>query len=525
MKKNKLFQYLINPARLVHQRNGINAEIARTGREYAGSSGGSLPLWILWIQVHRLMARMIIVMILLDLGSGIMAQTTITGGTTLTVLPGTTLSSGENFNLNSGATLNNQGNVVLKKNLTNSNAAANPIGSGTIQFTGTSNQAISGLNIIQHLTVNNAAGLAVSGNTRVNGTLTLTNGKVALGTNNLLLGPLATVTGSPGTSAMVVPTGTGQLQKEYAAAGSFTFPVGDATGAAEYSPVTLQFNSGTFAPGNTAGVTLIDAQYPGTATNYLSRYWTVSSTGITDFSSHATFRYTVSDVNGSEGDIYCFKVDPAQPWIAYNASNNGSHEITAHGLSSFGIFTGNAGNLQVPPSIRSLQDKTITIGTSGCADAQQTLLVAGNGTTYLVQNGGSMNHIAGSNIIYSPGFKVEAGGYLHGYISNVFCNPYNHNQPVIAGTEEPRPAPVPQNSLFTIYPNPTSGEFTLELKGEPLESAVQVEIFGIHGERLLSSDLQMARKQVFSLASKPTGVFIVHVRSGSVSETVRIIKK
>jgi hypothetical protein len=458
-------------------------------------------------------------------GSFIMAQTTITGGTTLTVLPGTTLSSGENLDINTGATLDNQGTLLLKKNLANSNAAANSVGAGMVLFSGTSAQAISGLNIIKHITVNNPAGLIVSGNTRVNGTLTLTNGRVSLGSSNLLLGPSAAVSGNPGASAMVVPAGTGQLQKEYSAIGSFTFPVGDVTGIAEYSPVTLQFNSGVFGPGNTAGVTLTDAPYPGTTTNYLSRYWNVSSTGITDFSCNATFRYPVADVNGTESDIFCFRVDPAQPWIAYNAANIGNHEIYAHGLSSFGTFTGNAGNLQVPPDVRSLQDKTITPGMSNCADAQLTLLVAGNGTTYLVQNGGVMNHIAGSNIIYSPGFKVEAGGYLHGYISNEFCNPYNHNQPVIAGTEESETAPAPHNCLFTIYPNPTSGEFTLELKGDTAESPVQVEIFGICGERLLSRDLRKVRKQVFSLASKPTGVFILHVRSGSMSETARIIKK
>ena len=181
-------------------------------------------------------------------GSFIMAQTTITGGTTLTVLPGTTLSSGENLDINTGATLDNQGTLLLKKNLANSNAAANSVGAGMVLFSGTSAQAISGLNIIKHITVNNPAGLIVSGNTRVNGTLTLTNGRVSLGSSNLLLGPSAAVSGNPGASAMVVPAGTGQLQKEYSAIGSFTFPVGDVTGIAEYSPVTLQFNSGVFNP-------------------------------------------------------------------------------------------------------------------------------------------------------------------------------------------------------------------------------------------------------------------------------------
>ena len=109
----------------------------------------------------------IVVILLLGRETGIMAQTTISGGTSLTVLPGTTMTSGENFNIGIGATLDNQGTVMLKKNLSNSNAAANSVGPGTLQFSGAVNQAISGQNIIQNLTVNNAAGLTVSGNTKV----------------------------------------------------------------------------------------------------------------------------------------------------------------------------------------------------------------------------------------------------------------------------------------------------------------------------------------------------------------------
>ncbi len=453
------------------------------------------------------------------------SQMTVLSGTTVKILATSTLYSAENVVLNSGGTLDVGGTLVLKKDLLNGNPSLNSIGNGGVLFSGAVPQTLGGSNIIQDLTVNNATGLTVGGNTHVNGVLTLTSGLVALGASNLKLGSTATVAGGPAAANMVVATGAGELRKEYAAAGSFVFPVGDATGTAEYSPVTLAFNSGTFGVGNYAAVNLADAQYPGTATSYLTRYWNVSQSGITGFSCNSTFGYVDADVVGTESDIFCFRVNPL-PFTAYNVANTGANTINALGLSSFGTFTGNLGDGTVPPAIRSLQDKTISIGPE-CADATQTMLIAGNGTFYHVTGTGNVKHIAGTNIIYYPGTIVDPGGYMHGYISTIFCNPYIHpaaSAPLVAGLEEPGIGNR-DNSFFRIYPNPTPGKFTLELKGDITPLQVHVEIFGVLGDRILSKDMQIDRKQEFSLAEKPTGVYVVHVTSGLTSETEKIIKR
>ncbi len=453
------------------------------------------------------------------------SQMTVLSGTTVKVLAASTLYSAENVVLNSGGTLDIQGTLILKKDLLNGNPTLNSLGNGTVVFSGIASQTLGGSNIIQSLTVNNAAGLSiVGGNVNVNGVLTLASGLVTLGPNNLKLGPAASVSGVPSASNMVVASGAGELRKEYPSAGSFTFPVGDATGAAEYSPVTLGFTSGTFSAGSFAAVTLANAQFPGTATSYLSRYWNVTQSGITGFSCNSTFQYVNADVVGTESDIFCFRVNPA-PFTAYNTANTGANTIDAHGLSSFGTFTGNLGDAAVPPAVRSLQDKTISVGPE-CADATQTLLIAGNGTFYRVTGTGNVKHIAGTNIIYYPGTIVDPGGYMHGYISTIFCSPYIHpaaSAPVLAGLEDPGTGNH-DNSFFKIYPNPTPGKFTLELKGDVTSAQVHVEIFGALGDRILSRDLQIDRKQEFSLSEKPTGVYVVHVTSGSKSETEKIIK-
>ena len=454
------------------------------------------------------------------------SQMTITSGTSLKINSASSLNSTDNVVLNSGGTLDVQGTLILKKNLVNQNAAANSLGTGSIVFSGTVNQTISGQNIIQNLELANATGLTVAGNTTVNGILTLTNGLVTLGAFNLLLGPSATVAGTPAAANMVVPTSTGQLQKSFTSAGSFLFPVGDATGTAEYSPATLAFNSGTFGANNYAGVNLVNAQYPGTATSYLNRYWNVSQSNISNFACNATFKYIdPADVVGPESNIFCFRVSPTA-FTAYNVANTATNEITAHGLNAFGTFTGNKGNSSPPPPIRSIQDRTIN--DSRCEDATQTLIFGGNGTTFEIQSGGSVTDIAGQNILYEPGTKVDLNAYMHGYISNIYCSPPNPIvSPIISsgGAGNQVKAENTSNSFFRIYPNPTPGKFTLELKGDITTSQVHVEIFGILGDKILTKDILLERTQEFSLIDQPTGVYVIHVTSGLNSETEKIIKR
>jgi hypothetical protein len=453
------------------------------------------------------------------------AQMTVLNNTKVVVSTGSSLNSTQNVVLNAGGNLDVQGTLILKKDLVNQNASANSLGTGTVEFSGTIPQSMTGQNVIQNLNVNNATGLTVGGETRVNGTMTLTSGLVTLGSNNMLLGPMAIVAPAPAPSAsnMVVATGSGELRKEFPPeGGNFTFPVGDADGTAEYSPVTLAFNSGTFGTNNYAGVSLVNAQYSGTGTSYLTRYWTVTQSGITGFSCNTTFQYVEADIQGTEADIYSTRVVPT-PFTAFNPANTSTNELTAHGIGSFSTFTGNLGNGTTPPDVRSLQDKTVST-TGNCADAQQTLLIAGNGTYYNVTSTGSVEHIAGTNIIYYPGTDVDLGGYLRGHIATTFCNPYIHPAQAITGIEAPANINT-GNNLFKIYPNPTPGRFTLELNGNVTEAQVHVEIFGLLGERILSRNMPITHKQEFSLADKPTGVYVVHVSSGTTTETEKIIKR
>lgn len=474
----------------------------------------------------RHLAHVYLIMSLFVLMSQVSSAQLITSGTVMKVIPGTTVILNNTLTIQGTGSFSNDGTVYLKSHLVNLNTGNNSLGNGSLKVTGTTLQTISGQNVIQNILVANPAGLLLTGNTTVNGTLSLVEGITTLGNSNLLLGSTASVSGNFSSGNMIVPTGTGQVQKMFSATGNITFPVGDETGSAEYSPVTLSINSGSFDINSYVGLNLTNAPYPGTSNSYITRYWNVTSSGITNFSCNATFQYTVADVVGSESDLFSFKVDPLLPWTAYNETNTATHELTIHGLSSFGSFTGNKGNGSVPPAIRSLQDKNIIEGTE-CADALQTLIIAGNGTSYTVQTSGHVTHIAGQKIVYYPGTKVFPGGYLHGYISTTFCNPYQHPgaAPVVAGSGESNDPSGTETGFCRIYPNPTPGNLTMELDTKSAITKVHMDITGILGEKIYSADLPGDPKQEFSLAGRPSGMYVIHVSSGENTYTQKIIKQ
>ncbi len=208
----------------------------------------------------------------------------------------------------------------------------------TVDYGGAAAQIISALTY-GGLKVNNASGVTLGGNTTVNGAFTLTNGLVTLGSNNLILGSSATIGGTPSATAMVVPTGSGELRKTFTGTGSFTFPVGDNNVTAEYSPATLNFTSGSFSSAY-AGVKLVNSKHPNnsSANHFINRYWTVSSSGISGFSCNSIFTYVDGDIIGTEANLYCGKWD-GLGWTLLNAVDANNNQLSGT-VTSFSDFTG-----------------------------------------------------------------------------------------------------------------------------------------------------------------------------------------
>jgi uncharacterized protein (TIGR02145 family) len=259
-------------------------------------------------------------------------------------------------------------------------------------------------------------------------------------------------------------------------------------------------------------------------------HWANPNTGATNSSGFTGLPGGYRDINGP----FIFSLGYIGYWWSSSEANTDSawFRNVYFSISDLGRTFDNKGTGfsvrclkdQSVPSTQTIQNISIPNGQTNCYNATQTITVAGGGTNFTVQNGGSVTIIAGESISYLPGTTVQSGGYMWGYIApnGPYC--VNPSIPIATATEDKIPVSSEQSS-FKIFPNPTAGNFILELKGVIPANKVTVDVYGIWGEKMLSSELNEERSHEFSLSNRPAGVYLIRVITGDKSETSRIIKQ
>lgn len=238
------------------------------------------------------------------------------------------------------ASLNITGNLTLNQPVDFTGTTITMSGNGIQSIGGSAAPAFN------NLTVNKASGqVNLLTPASVNGTLTLTSGNLSIGSQNLTLGQNP-VAGSFSSSSMIVTDGSGEVRHTLTATGSYTFPIGEVTTVAEYSPITVFVNQGTFSNAY-VGVSVSDAVHPNnsSADNSLSRYWKVSQSGITGALATVTANYTNADIRGTEANISAAQLNgtfnqQTNPWVKYtslsgNTLTAASAPLTAGQVSYF----------------------------------------------------------------------------------------------------------------------------------------------------------------------------------------------
>jgi hypothetical protein len=210
-----------------------------------------------------------------------------------------------------------------------------------VEFNGSGAQTINSATTWDYLAINNGSGVTLAANQTVNTRLRFANGLLKLSSYDLTLGPSAeAVSGSPDASKMVVTDGSGALCKRFGTISGYTYPIGDATGTAEYSPVTAVTVSGTPSGSPSVCFRVTDAQspnLPNNLTTYITRYWTGTMNGsINSLSYDATFNFVEADKVGSDG-MNGKKWNGSFPWIELDAVSGLT--FLANDQISFSDFT------------------------------------------------------------------------------------------------------------------------------------------------------------------------------------------
>lgn len=242
-----------------------------------------------------------------------------------------------------------------------------------------------------------------------------------------------------------------------------------------------------------------------------------------------SYTYSVAAVSGASAYSWTL---PAG-WSGTSTTNS----ITATAGASSGLISVTASNecgtsparsltvtsTTVPASL-TLQNTIINPGVLVCFNALQTITLAGSGTHFTVMNTGRVELVAGQKISMLPGTSVYPGGYLLGRIASA----YNYCTPP-AAKDLPEYSPVPElplnveNSVFSLYPNPNIGTFTLEQKPTEYEGDLYVEIFTVRGERVYQAILPDRKKNEFRMEHLMNGMYILKIRKEDHFETFKLV--
>lgn len=161
-------------------------------------------------------------------------------------------------------------------------------GSGsTVSYLNAGNQTVFASANYQNLTLSNGGTKSLSGNTTVNGSLTLNNSILQLGNFNLILPSSTTsnIAGGPFSSTCMIATdGTGYIQQAIPTVIPYTVPIGSNN---TYSPVTVGAISGTtYLQFRTVYSTTLGS-------NYLKRYWQLTASAAA--TATVTFTYDATE--------------------------------------------------------------------------------------------------------------------------------------------------------------------------------------------------------------------------------------
>ncbi len=219
----------------------------------------------------------------------------------------------------SGAT----GNVQTLTRTFNTGANYTYVGSAS-QGTGTGLPAT-----VNNLTINNSSGVTVTNAaTTVNGILTLTAGKLVMGSNNI------TVAGSisGGSSTVYVQTNsTGKLIRTVAGT-AVTFPVGNSA----YNPLTIT-NTGTSDNFSIRVVDVVTSPVPNNGTKLVNRYWgiTEGTIGGNNLLFVAQFNAGEPNANFAAGTTAKQGLYSSGSWVEQLASASGVDPVTYTNTTNF----------------------------------------------------------------------------------------------------------------------------------------------------------------------------------------------
>jgi hypothetical protein len=440
-------------------------------------------------------------------------------------------SSGTNFDI-TGFTASAAGNTVTYAR------------AGNMQLRTTSEADNNYYNVVINT---GASDVTLAGNITVDNQLTMTGGDVILGSNRLTIEDGALISGGSASSYIQINS-TGVLRQNYSATGaSLSFPIGDNN---EYSPITsFTLTAGSFSPGAYVEFDITDANHPnrdtdntgsggdddGTpSTAYISRYWTLTGSGISGEQFDATYQYLDADITGTEANmvatLYRGLVSPAiNDWREAGMVTAGTNTVTLTGGDNFGdlyAMDNDSGRLPIvlisfEAQLRGDDVELKWVTATEESNAIFTIERSANGVDFepvlFLDGAGDSDQI----LQYIGVDNAPLSGRSYYRLKQTdFNGLFTYSEVVSVMVQD-----VVTESLFGLYNNPASQGETLTI-ARAKAGIARLEIRDINGRSVLVRDITDtdAANIPFAIDHKlSVGVYLILVTQNGVTDSKRFI--
>jgi len=196
-------------------------------------------------------------------------------------------------------------------------------------------------------------------------------------------------------------------------------------------------------------------------------------------------------------------------------------------------ITQEAGGPSVPDNF-DFPETTLTDNQTECYNAQNTITVAGDGTSVVFESGSSATLIAGYSICFLPGFHAQNGSYMSAIITTTgtFCDGMpeqvivEYTAPMVHKSENIEPEKEIQNDAkdepsLRVYPNPTRGETRFELNN--FSKPVYIRIFNSNGVLVEEIKEVAAPTPTLQLSHLRKGLYFVCVGNSNYRTTRKLV--
>ena len=92
-------------------------------------------------------------------------------------------------------------------------------------------------------------------------------------------------------------------------------------------------------------------------------------------------------------------------------------------------------------------------------------------------------------------------------------------------TENTNPASLSGDSFFKVFPNPTTGNFTLELSSEPDGTLVKVQCYNLLGALIMEKEFYTGKLHEFTLVDQKPGLYVLKVQQNAEIGMQKIIRQ